>query len=749
MSSLELDNDPKVISILSSDASLDILLTRLKQSIKSCDEFSHYIKRKSTYEDDHSKDMKKLSLNTKQSIKSNCISTKGSFVENLNLIVSFDEKLSTDVINPFVKALEKMYDELNSLSINFTKLRKFTKDEGVRKEKEVLDSINLAEKAKHKYFSLCYDLERLRNSDPTKKTMTLKGTKTSSQQEEELIKKIQLADNDYHTKSLKSQSLKNDLSKIHRPNINKKLKNLIIELETALCLQLQKFSTYNESLIIGMGNQVAPLSSNSNHNSMKSYANSVDVEKNLLNYIKSSKPDFKTNFIPIDYEKHRLFGGTSSHHNIQNHSINSNSNNNNNVNNRKISNPTMTSSTSKNSTITGAAIGTGIALGSSLNARPQPQQPYTHPSYQQSQEQHAQNDLPLPPDASPHPLRYNTLDPARSPALTGPRPMNVDAHEALNSANELLASTDPRNNHFEDPINNNNNKDHEINERVDHVDDHSTDGYEQNTENNDRDSENNDIDNNNNKSVAAVTGATSVKTDIPDYKDSVVDEEDDEDEEEEEDDNSIQKEYPSHHYGLFGLGIEQVPHDEEMVPYFVKKCISLIETYGEDAEGIYRSSPNVTKVEELRELINSNPNDLSVLDPPDPNQISNDYIYCIASLLKSFFSKLPDPLLTREKSPDFLRAGEIPDSATMRVQLHRIVFELPDCSYFTLRDLLFHFVKLTEISKIRMNAKNLSIVWCTNLLSAEFTNKEEFDIQQRVIEELIYACKDIFDPKDD
>ncbi|GMF99970.1 hypothetical protein BVG19_g5221 [[Candida] boidinii] len=735
MPSLELDKDPKVISILSSDASLDILLTRLKQSIKSCDEFSHYIKRRSTYEDDHSKDMKKLSLNTKQSIKSNCVSTKGSFVENLNLIVSFDEKLSTDVINPFVKALEKMYDELNSLSINFTKLRKMTKDEGLRKEKEVLDSINLAEKAKHKYFSLCYDLERLRNSDPTKKTMTLKGTKTSSQQEEELIKKIQAADNDYHSKSLKSQSLKNDLSKIHRPNINKKLNNLIIELETALCLQLQKFSTYNESLIIGMGNQVAPLSSNSNHNSMKSYANSIDVEKNLLNYIKSSKPDYKTNFVPIEYEKHRLFGGTSSHHNIQNHSNNSNNSTSNNINTRKISNPTMTSSTAKNSAITGAAIGTGIALGSAtlnpspLSGRPQPQQ-----------QQH--NDSAIPKDANPHPPRYNTLDPARSPALTGPRPMNVDAQEALNSANELLASTDPKNGHFEDSTNNNNNNNehHEINERVDHVDDYSADGYEKIADNNDRNYENNDINN-----TTANVGATPVKTDVPDYKDSVDEEDDDDDD----DDNSIQKEYPSHHYGLFGLGIEQVPHDEEMVPYFVKKCISLIETYGEDAEGIYRSSPNVTKVEELRELINSNPNDLSVLDPPDPNVISNDYIYCIASLLKSFFSKLPDPLLTKEKSPDFLRAGEIPDSNTMRVQLHRIVFELPDCSYFTLRDLLFHFVKLTEIPKIRMNAKNLSIVWCTNLLSAEFTNKEEFDIQQRVIEELIYACKDIFDPKDD
>ncbi|GMF57316.1 unnamed protein product [[Candida] boidinii] len=279
----------------------------------------------------------------------------------------------------------------------------------------------------------------------------------------------------------------------------------------------------------------------------------------------------------------------------------------------------MTSSTAKNSAITGAAIGTGIALGSAtlnpspLSGRPQPQQ-----------QQH--NDSAIPTDANPHPPRYNTLDPARSPALTGPRPMNVDAQEALNSANELLASTDPKNGHFDDSTNNNNNNNehHEINERVDHVDDYSADGYEKIADNNDRNYENNDINN-----TTANVGATPVKTDVPDYKDSVDEEDDDDDD----DDNSIQKEYPSHHYGLFGLGIEQVPHDEEMVPYFVKKCISLIETYGEDAEGIYRSSPNVTKVEELRELINSNPNDLSVLDPPDPNVISNDYIYWLVKFL--------------------------------------------------------------------------------------------------------------------
>ncbi|GMF08180.1 unnamed protein product [Ambrosiozyma monospora] len=84
----------------------------------------------------------------------------------------------------------------------------------------------------------------------------------------------------------------------------------------------------------------------------------------------------------------------------------------------------------------------------------------------------------------------------------------------------------------------------------------------------------------------------------------------------------------------------------------------------------------------------------------------------------------------------------------MHVQLHRIVFELPDANYFTLRDLLFHFDKIDKIPQVRMNDKNLAIVWSNNLLGRVTYNRDDLTIQQRVVEALILCAHDIYNPKE-
>ncbi|GMF00997.1 unnamed protein product [Ambrosiozyma monospora] len=65
---------------------------------------------------------------------------------------------------------------------------------------------------------------------------------------------------------------------------------------------------------------------------------------------------------------------------------------------------------------------------------------------------------------------------------------------------------------------------------------------------------------------------------------------------------------------LFGKPLESLPHDDEMVPLFVKKCIDLIETYGLKAEGLYRSSPNKAKLEELKHKIDADPENFSLVN---------------------------------------------------------------------------------------------------------------------------------------
>ncbi|KAG0669411.1 hypothetical protein C6P42_004382 [Pichia californica] len=199
---------------------------------------------------------------------------------------------------------------------------------------------------------------------------------------------------------------------------------------------------------------------------------------------------------------------------------------------------------------------------------------------------------------------------------------------------------------------------------------------------------------------------------------------------------------------LFGMPLESLSVNEEAVPLFVTKCIQMIEKYGSYYEGIYRLSPNKSNLEDLQLLIDKNPDNLSLLDPIDPNNVPSEYVYLIASLLKRFFSLLPDPLLTHEQRNSYLQAVQLNDKIERQTKIHQLVFELPDSNYFTLRDLLGHFRRLIQMPRVRMDSKNISILWANNLLGGDFNLKEELDIQQRVVEDLINFAPFIFTYED-
>lgn len=587
-------DDPEIKKVLVSDSAFEILLHRLKQSVKACEEFAIFVRRKHSYEQSYARDIRKAASASKGSIASSCVPSKGSVVDSLTKVINFDNRLVTDVRTPYIKALETMYSELFSLAQNFSKSRKQLKEESSRYEKEVADAIAQAEKSRSKYQSICQDLEKCRNSDQTQKKITLGGRKTGSQQEEELTKKLQVADADYNKKANFSQKCKNELVDNYRPQLSSKLQDLILELDNALQLQLAKYSVYNESLIVGMGNQVTPLGKN--HVSMRDVASSVDCEKCLYDYLKNSKVEVKPVLAPVEYKRHNAYDLS-----------------------------TMLQPASKR-------------LGSTSSSAPPPLAAGAPPKIVSSVAEASLSTSSYPPPA------YRTADPRvissssmgslqQEPAtLNGPRPIDSSKLPNLDQAG-----------------------------------------------------------------------------------------------------------------GLFGQPIDAVAHDDEMVPLFVKRCVELLEEQGAHTEGIYRLSPNKTRLDELSRILDRSPDDLSVLDPPDP--ITDDYIHVVASLHKKFFASLPDPLLTYEQTKNFMKAGQIDDVKTMHLQLHRIVFELPDSNYFTLRDLLFHFVRLSEIPTVRMGVKNIAIVWSNNLFAPNSaTTADDLRLQQRVIEELVNAAPDIFNP---
>lgn len=255
-----LDTDPKIQKILNSDYTIDVLLNRLKESLNTGEEFSKFIKKKAQIEDDHYNQLKKFAGHVRTNMKNNSRNLKNDSLQfQMDKIIQFDESLY-GVGNSYVVALNTMYDELTSLIGTIGRTRKLIKDEHKRKEKDCIDAIITAEKAKTKYNHLCEDLDRLKTSDPNKKSFSLKN-KSVEQQEDELSRKVDTADQEYKLKVATCKKLKDEILVIHRPNNTKKLKNLILEMDIALNLQLQKYATWNENLIMNSGVLISPLQS--------------------------------------------------------------------------------------------------------------------------------------------------------------------------------------------------------------------------------------------------------------------------------------------------------------------------------------------------------------------------------------------------------------------------------------------------------------------------------------------------------
>lgn len=651
-SSADLLNEDKVKSILASDSSFGILSQRLKQSIKACDEFASFIARKCHSEQRYSKDVLRTVNHCDHSITSNNIVVQGTFIQNLQKVIKFDEKINS-VRDPYISALQNMANQLESLVQHFTNIRKQLKEKGNKAEREVSDSINMAKKARNRYWNLCTELEKVRGSDKNQTKITLQGRKTYSQQEEDLKAKIKDAEDDYNKKANSSQRLKNNLVKTIRPNIADEFKNLIIELDYAMQIQLQKYSIYTESLIVGMGNQVNPINGS---DSMKKIATSSDLEKCLYFYLKGSTVKTNDALQPVEFIRHPIVGGilpksTPKPPNSANASRMNNINNNNNKRDMSIA---------SKSTVSGGATAAGMVAGGLISSTVSSPNDSVN-SNKQSQNilsMNTNNKLPQIPSLGstdslppvPVPPSYTSLDPSSSPKLSGPRPLNSEGNDSTLSFTDNSIK-------FNSDISTNNIL-------------------------------------NNGK--------------------------------------------------LFGTPLELLDANDEAVPLFVIKCIQIIETFGSNTEGIYRLSPNKISLEELIIQIDNDPHNLSLLDPKDPTNISSEYIYIIASLLKKFFALLPEPLLTNEQREAYLQAAELPDPIERQTKIHQLVFELPDSNYFTLRDILGHFRHLIEFPKVRMDSKNISIVWANNLIGGNFESRGELEIQQRVIENLITFAPSIF-----
>ncbi|CAG0882360.1 unnamed protein product [Cyprideis torosa] len=163
--------------------------------------------------------------------------------------------------------------------------------------------------------------------------------------------------------------------------------------------------------------------------------------------------------------------------------------------------------------------------------------------------------------------------------------------------------------------------------------------------------------------------------------------------------------------GSIGVPLEMCPMNSENIPCLVAHCASTVEELGMATVGVYRVPGNKAAINALTDAVNRGWEHLDWEDPrwKDVNVIS--------SLMKSFFRCLPDSLIPCDMYRRFIDTIKIDDHAHRLIELKKLVQEIPDANFDTLRFLCYHLAKVTSNYEVnKMDPKNLAIVFGPNLV---------------------------------
>ncbi|XP_029392769.1 rho GTPase-activating protein 21 isoform X3 [Mus pahari] len=190
--------------------------------------------------------------------------------------------------------------------------------------------------------------------------------------------------------------------------------------------------------------------------------------------------------------------------------------------------------------------------------------------------------------------------------------------------------------------------------------------------------------------------------------------------------------------GTFGVRLDDCPpaHTNRYIPLIVDICCKLVEERGLEYTGIYRVPGNNAAISSMQEELNKGMADIDIQDDKwrDLNVIS--------SLLKSFFRKLPEPLFTNDKYADFIEANRKEDPLDRLRTLKRLIHDLPEHHFETLKFLSAHLKTVAENSeKNKMEPRNLAIVFGPTLVRTSEDNMTHMVThmpdQYKIVETLI------------
>lgn len=105
------------------------------------------------------------------------------------------------------------------------------------------------------------------------------------------------------------------------------------------------------------------------------------------------------------------------------------------------------------------------------------------------------------------------------------------------------------------------------------------------------------------------------------------------------------------------------------------------------------------------------------LNSTEPVHFEDYPVHVLASVLKSFFREMPEPLLTFDCYEDFLRATALTDPNDRVSTLFAILKKLPKPNFDLMERLVFHLARVaSQEESNRMSASALAIVFAPCIL---------------------------------
>ncbi|KAL5606704.1 hypothetical protein BROUX41_003100 [Berkeleyomyces rouxiae] len=765
----DLQVEKHVQEVLGSEIAIATMLNRLKQSIMAAKDFATFLKKRSLLEDDYAQGIKKLCRLTFDNIN-RPDHKQGTFAMAYEGTVTIQDHMADNGML-FAQTLYRMSEELMELATGAERNRKVWKATGLSAEQRVADLEAAMRKSKNKYDAVAEEYERAKTGDIRQSNkMFFKASKSAAQQEEDLLRKTQAADTDYRTRVQTLQSEMGDLRIKSRPEAVSALQVLVRETDSGLAMQMQKFVSYNEKLLLSNGLCVSPLKSESDTNgglSLRDIVAGINNEKDLSDYLVSHYSKLPPLHPVPNYERHPTLGPTPGGMTFQaapnptgtsftpmSPPSNSNLRPKSNSNGPLSSNAVQASSTvpklgSQQSSPTPSHT-RNFSISSMLGYEPKP-------DASQSQSQ------PQSPPAPAHvtqPLANSQLQPA--PAASGAAGNQAPMLPSSNSNSSIsyggMASTGPpqlgalsfqsqSNSNMTQFNNNPPASPHTASQMPmpSHLQLQSSLNAPTSPPAN----------------APATSSAPSVPVAQPSPSSPPPPSSNFTSYRPPQSSTSPAPDMrafapppaatPSGSFDpakrVFGLSLEQLyERDSLAVPMIVIQCLQAVDLYGLSMEGIYRQNGSKAHISRLKTMFDTD-STMPQLDFRVPENFFHD-VNSVTGLLKLFLRELPDPLMTRQNHQSLIEAAQIDDDTLRRDTLHAIINGLPDPNYATLRALTLHLHRVMEHSHItRMNSHNLAVIFGPTLMGSSdpSTSVSDAGWQIRVVDTLLQNTYQIFD----